>query len=250
MSRYCQSNDIYWSSTESDSDESYRNGPYESKAKQPYVDPWDLENYAYIREHLDSMDLNSNPGPTTKPTEDFAFETNSNSFFYVPGTGRLSDIKHTNDVYADIEDVRQGWRAPGRRHRRQSNSYYYEDENIYDLNENSSVFGIYDHAGRFRKVSIPVDSIYKSHLDQSLESSGSYGDDEYNSYGIQRQEIYSKLEEEPLYGRRKDTTMPIYDDVKRLRKNFGLTNYGHLKIDYSWNWNNLNNYIRYQNREF
>lgn len=45
---------------------------------------------------------------------------------------------------------------------------------------------------------------------------------------------------------RKDATLPIYDDERRNRRkptNFGLSNYGHLKIDYSYSWNNLNKYI-------
>ena len=36
---------------------------------------------------------------------------------------------------------------------------------------------------------------------------------------------------------------PIYDDIKSTPKNFSLSNYGHLKIDYSYSWNNLNRYI-------
>lgn len=100
------------------SDESFRDyHPLPPPAKQPYIDPWDLENYAYIREHLDSMELSSNPslpqsGSSAGSGEDFG-EANSNSFFYVPGTKRLSD-RH-NDIngdYADIDEVKYVSRRP------------------------------------------------------------------------------------------------------------------------------------------
>ncbi|KAJ8950409.1 hypothetical protein NQ318_003685 [Aromia moschata] len=68
---------LYWNPTEFDSEESL-----EYPSKEPYVDPWDLENYAYIREHLDSMELSSAPSGSSG---EFAAEANSNSFYYVPG---------------------------------------------------------------------------------------------------------------------------------------------------------------------
>lgn len=51
--------------------------------------------------------------------------------------------------------------------------------------------------------------------------------------------------EEIYYGTR-NKTIPIYDDLKMSRSkpnNFGLSNYGHLKIDYSCSWSNLDRFI-------
>ncbi|KAH1003302.1 uncharacterized protein LOC125503099 [Dendroctonus ponderosae] len=126
--------EIYWSATESDSDE----GP--PPAAQPYIDPWDLENYAYIRAHLDSMG---------------------------------SSPKGPNDDYADIDDVQYGGRRPDSAH-----AYDYESPADY-----------YDKGA-------PM-----------LESG-----------------------QLPLEGG---------------RPNFGLSNYGHLQIDYSLSWSHLHQYIRY-----
>ncbi|XP_066146273.1 uncharacterized protein [Euwallacea fornicatus] len=242
MPRRPRQEDIYWSAAESESDESI-------KKQQTYIDPWDLENYAYIREHLDSMELSSNPsvpvsGSSAGSGGDLG-EANSHSFFYVPGTKRLSD-RHQEVIsgdYADIEEVEYMSRRP--RNRRKSGYYEYDDESAYEYGlKDNSVFGIYDQAGRFRKVSVPVSTIHKPLLERSL-SSPRYGDYyEYDPYAT-RQEIYSRLEDMSYTG---DRTMPIYDDVRRLRRkpqNFGLTNYGHLKIDYSISWNDLNKYMRY-----
>lgn len=57
-----------------------------------------------------------------------------------------------------------------------------------------------------------------------------------------RAEIYSKLED---VSNQKESP---YQDINRNRgkpENFGLSQYGHLKIDYSYSWNNLNKYIKY-----
>ncbi|CAG9760603.1 unnamed protein product [Ceutorhynchus assimilis] len=250
MPRRHRQEDIYWNAAESDSDDCFRD--YQRlppPAKEPYIDPWDLENYAYIREHLDSMELSSNPSvpqsASSTGSGDFG-ETNSNSFCYVPGTKRLSE-RHmdANGDYADIEEVKYVSRRPVEKQRRNSRYEYEIEENPYEpgLSENS-IFGIYDKTGRFRKVAVPVDTAYKTQLDRSLSSSYSYENYEYDPY-VSRYDIYSRLDEMAPSA---NQTMPIYDDVRRLRKkprNFGLTNYGHLKIDYSLSWNNLNRYIRY-----
>ncbi|XP_030759030.1 uncharacterized protein LOC115884532 isoform X2 [Sitophilus oryzae] len=244
--------DLYWNTPDSDSEESlrdYHNIPL--LPKQSYIDPWDLENYAYIREHLESMELSSSPSlpydGSSGSGVDYG-EANSTSFFYVPGgNSRLPDRERNSrllDVsgdYADIDEVQYISRnMAGRR------SSYYDLESPYEEGfPDNSVFGIYDKNGRVRRVTVPVavNTTYKSQLDRSLSSS--YGDStDYDPY-TSRHELYSRLDEMP---KRTDRTMPIYDDVRRLRRkpnNFGLTNYGHLKIDYSISWNDLNKYIRY-----
>ncbi|KAF7286368.1 hypothetical protein GWI33_005664 [Rhynchophorus ferrugineus] len=242
--------DLYWNAVESDSEESLKDYHAIPPAKQPYIDPWDLENYAYIREHLDSMELSSNQSVPLEGSSgsggEFG-EANSHSFFYVPGTKRLSEKERNSRIldipgdYADIDEVQYISRnmSDKRRH------YYDLEENPYeDALRDNSVFGIYDQAGRFRRVTVPisVNAKYKSQLDRNLSSStGDYTDEDPYS----KHDIYSKLDEMTQHT---DQTMPIYDDVRRIRrkpKNFGLTNYGHLKIDYSISWNDLNKYIRY-----
>ncbi|KAG5877144.1 hypothetical protein JTB14_035914 [Gonioctena quinquepunctata] len=114
--------------------------------------------------------------------------------------------------------------------------------------QENPVFGIYDKEGVFRRVALPI-AYNKSEKDRSI--SFSYGDYDHDPYKtIARPRIYSKLEENQIRG---DSTLPIYDDVGRNKKhlqknkpqNFGFSKYGHLKIDYSCSWNNLNKYMKY-----
>lgn len=54
--------------------------------------------------------------------------------------------------------------------------FFPDEENPYEVGvKENSVFGIYDQTGRFRRVSVPVDNVYKSQLDRSM-SSPIYGD--------------------------------------------------------------------------
>lgn len=65
-----------------------------------------------------------------------------------------------------------------------------------------------------------------------------------NFFSYDRQNSYSGIEEMPLRSNR-SIGYPLYDDIKTIPKpsNFSLSNYGHLKIDYSYSWNNLDKYI-------
>ncbi|RZC39880.1 uncharacterized protein BDFB_004140 [Asbolus verrucosus] len=216
--------DLYWNSIDFGSEESL----HEPSLKH-YVDPWDLENYAYIREHLDSIDLDSDPSSSN----DFATEATSSSFRYAP----------VEQNYAAIEEVR-GYEKPSSRSRNRHVSVdaglYRDgfdsefDENPYEVNMKDVSLLPYEHKDRWRKVPMASPG-RQSSRDRSF--SFSYGD-----YGT-GQEIYSRLDE--VYPRR-DSTLPIYDDVRSSRRkprNFGLSNYGHLKIDYSYSWNKLDQYI-------
>lgn len=97
--------DLYWNSIDFGSEESI------PQTQKHYVDPWDLENYAYIRQHLDSLDLSSDPSSLEEPTD-----SNSSSFYYAPQTGRhfpsLSGHRYdslasdqVNSNYEAIEEV-------------------------------------------------------------------------------------------------------------------------------------------------
>ncbi|XP_065174001.1 uncharacterized protein [Atheta coriaria] len=67
-----------------DSDESM---PYPNKQ---YIDPWDLENYAYIRQHLDSVDLSSDPSSLGEPQE-------TSAFYYIPARPLELPPTHQDD---------------------------------------------------------------------------------------------------------------------------------------------------------
>lgn len=69
--------DIYWSPVEHETDDSFQD-------QEPYIDPWDLENYVYIRENLDYLELNSAPSLPSGSSGEFA-EAPSDSFHYIPG---------------------------------------------------------------------------------------------------------------------------------------------------------------------
>lgn len=90
--------DLYWNSIDFGSEESLQDPP----SKQ-YVDPWDLENYAYIREHLDSIDLNSTSNPSTSGS---AMAVNSTSFHYVPGDHQQIKDQQNYVAIEEIQDYR------------------------------------------------------------------------------------------------------------------------------------------------
>ncbi|CAH1100865.1 unnamed protein product [Psylliodes chrysocephalus] len=110
--------------------------------------------------------------------------------------------------------------------------------------QENSVFGIYDDKGIFRRVALPVTCKTR---DRSL--SYSYGDfDHYQHFNPRGPDSRGTLEELRERIDRQDTTMPIYDDMRQSRtkpQNFSFSKYGHLKIDYSCSWNNLNKFMKY-----
>lgn len=68
---------MYWSPLDIGSEES-------SQPVESYIDPWDLENYIYIRENLDYLDLNSTNSSLNYTNEEFEASFSS-SFHYIPG---------------------------------------------------------------------------------------------------------------------------------------------------------------------
>ncbi|CAH1974302.1 unnamed protein product [Acanthoscelides obtectus] len=253
---------LYWSPAEADSDDSF------TLPKEPYIDPWDLENYAYIREQLDSMELSSNRSMPSGSSSGGEFaEANCNSFYYVPGEPRghptagprgylprypedrrgYDSLMSDQENYVAIDEI--GVNERRRRsemhncdiRRRMQEEYESEtDVDTYGdpIIEESPVFGIYDEKGVFRRVALPITYQKPQSRDRSI--SYAYGDNERDPYAS-RMDLYSRLDD---YHNR-DSTLPIYDDVRRRKPdNFGLSQQGHLKIDYSCSWNNLNKYMR------
>ncbi|EFA10072.1 uncharacterized protein LOC100142083 [Tribolium castaneum] len=208
--------DIYWNSIDFGSEEESLHSP----SPKHYVDPWDLENYAYIREHLDSIDVSSDPSGS----DDFTTDVNSTSFRYVP----LQRDQNYEEVAYGKPRTRRMY-STGGLHRSYDPEF---DENPYEVNmKDVSPPYVYDQ-DRWRKV--PVAPHRRNPRDRSI--SFSYGDYETG------QDIYCRLDE---IRPKREATLPIYDDVRNRRqpRNFGLSNYGHLKIDYSYSWNRLDKYI-------
>lgn len=95
--------DLYWNSIDFSSEESI------PQLQKDYIDPWDLENYAYIRQHLDSLDLSSDPSSLEEPSD------SNSSFYYLPKPyapipQQRYDSLMSDQGYAAIEEV-----APWRR---------------------------------------------------------------------------------------------------------------------------------------
>ncbi|CAG9864838.1 unnamed protein product [Phyllotreta striolata] len=248
----------YWSPEHPDPDEFLE--------KDPYIDPWDLENYAYIREHLESMEINSNPSVPSGSSGEFAEPTSS--FDYVPARRRpvsvqpreerFDTLMSDHESYAAIDDLNNYCRRNRRTtaseiywptRKRMTYDYEIDGEEVSPYAEGviqeNSVFGIYDENGIFRRVAVPIG--YKTR-DRSL--SYSYGDfDHYQHFNQRGGDSSSTLEELRERIDRQDTTLPIYDDTNRYNRNkpqnFGFSKYGHLKIDYSCSWNNLNKFMKY-----
>lgn len=123
---------LYWNSVDFDSDESIQN-----TIPRHYVDPWDLENYAYIREHLDSLDVSSEQSSYGE-----AIEANS-SFYYTPGKPKRSspdkktippyvESEYGTAKYAEIEDV-YGVQPRKNRRPRSIAPKKTEPENVYGI---------------------------------------------------------------------------------------------------------------------
>ncbi|KAK9722523.1 hypothetical protein QE152_g19617 [Popillia japonica] len=88
--------DLYWSPIDFDSEESHNF--YKS-----YIDPWDLENYAYIRQHLDSLELSSG---SSSPGEQLE---STSTFTYLPGDARYGSVIQSDRTaasnYAAIDEI-------------------------------------------------------------------------------------------------------------------------------------------------
>lgn len=68
---------LYWSPLELETDESLQ-------VSKPHIDPWDLENYVYIRDHLDYLELNLTHSRSNGSCREFG-EAFSNSSHYIAG---------------------------------------------------------------------------------------------------------------------------------------------------------------------
>ena len=106
-------NDVYWSSSEIDSDDP----PFSRKS---YIDPWDIENYIYIRHHLESVE-----GSSIQSSQDYQLKSSS-GLSYIPESVMRPikfyqlDSFDTGEIsnYAAIDEVEE--RTGDSKRRRQS----------------------------------------------------------------------------------------------------------------------------------
>ncbi|XP_022916041.1 uncharacterized protein [Onthophagus taurus] len=249
--------DVYWSPTELESEES------SSNIYKSYIDPWDLENYAYIREHLDSLDLSTTSSEAdggggggemhSLPPSAFSYTShqrnrpqelrNSNVVDKYGSLMKSERTTTTTSNYAAIDEIRDTRDFDGfyygpkrnieRRYSMRNRDYGHQsvDESLYgDVDSMSHIY-----AKRRQETKIPAAKIRRRR--SYSYSQGDYGYEPLSSY-----QIYSRLEDikQPI------PSSPIYDDIRQptpTPTNFGLSNYGHLKIDYSYSWNTLNKFI-------
>lgn len=116
-----------------DSDRSLSNSP------KDYIDPWDLENYAYIKQHLDSMDLNSDPSSSGESSDLYYQRKPTSSGF--PQRKQFDSYESYNGCYAAIEEIMESYkpqpvRATGNSRRRSECVYKtqsYRDKDGKDI---------------------------------------------------------------------------------------------------------------------
>lgn len=60
-------NSLYWNSMDFDSEGTL--STKNSSSPRNYIDPWDLENYDYIRKRMDPKDFSSSPSPAGEPLD-------------------------------------------------------------------------------------------------------------------------------------------------------------------------------------
>lgn len=128
--------DLYWNSIDFSSEESI------PQLQKDYIDPWDLENYAYIRQHLDSIDLSSDPSSSLEEPTD----SNSSSFYYLPKhyapiPQQKYDSLMSDQGYAAIEEV-----APWRHAINRTNSIRNSEMNTRRTKRNEQVPGTFTRA--------------------------------------------------------------------------------------------------------
>ncbi|KAF5290021.1 hypothetical protein FQR65_LT11687 [Abscondita terminalis] len=222
-------NTYYWNSADFDSDDSVSN----TFQRSSYVDPWDLENYAYIRNHLDSLEQNSETSSFGEPVE-------ASSFYYAPlkndrypspekkNFDSLIESEYGTAKYAEIDEVFEENMKPD------------FDEEVYGVrslglhleeeakNKRSSSTTAYDHLHQQPRAPVKRRMSY------------SFGDQGQTSIYPPRIGYHTTDDKQ-----KHNQAPPILEELENSFQpnNFGLSNYGHLKIDYSCSWDNLNKYI-------
>lgn len=99
---------IYWDSMEFDSEGTL--STKNSSNPRNYVDPWDLENYAYIRKRMEPQVTSSSPNPAGDQLDSSVYYTpfEKDPIYSERGTARYagrSEFEFRNERYEDDSPI-------------------------------------------------------------------------------------------------------------------------------------------------
>ncbi|XP_076757479.1 uncharacterized protein LOC143427325 [Xylocopa sonorina] len=227
---------IYWDSIGShrstsvgSSGDAYSSG----SASRHYVDPWDLENYAYLRRHSVAGLTQHQPSRHhRRPSYRLSQETRAHSEYW------YSTREPGYDAPAFVEELYCGPARPG------NNSCYYHQP-IYEdeVPDYVAPFPVYAPLSDVRHGEFMEDHRRSRHRCKS-----SYVRDVHRSASVDTSLLpMDSIELDiPEYRSRQDYR-PMEPEKYMVQivpsPHLDLNTYGHLKIDYTNSWNSLNRKI-------
>ncbi|XP_008216319.1 uncharacterized protein LOC100678925 [Nasonia vitripennis] len=249
MSSRAASSSIYWDSVESSG-----SGSSGSAGSRNYVDPWDLENYAYLRRH--SIAAASVAGCTPQP-------------IYQTNTRYGSRISHHSPLESDYWYAPNAIREPGydapasveeiyfRPQRPVSSGCYYHQQPIYEDESTMSHYAapipLYSHLSELEQAEALEELRTREMLrrrSKVARSRNNYTRDECLYHRRPSEMRYTTLaapSRSRLYAEEEEESV---DEVEAVRyrepikpTHITLNTYGHLKIDYTNSWNSLHRKI-------
>ncbi|XP_043269629.1 uncharacterized protein [Venturia canescens] len=246
---------IYWDSVDSQRSSGGSSGDGSSRH---YVDPWDLENYAYLRRHsIAAPPQHPNPPQQQRSRPQYSHQQKQQS--RVAHRRRSHEQRLEPEVeywYAPREPVREpGYHAPasveelyfgGSRHRDVNQCSYYQP--IYD-----------DHLPHYAPplpIYAPLSELEHGRMveDQRLQGMLKRRNKLGRAKGHERNKVECFYHGSSTNSRRDsidETVQPRStkgpEDACYMEvippSNLGLNTYGHLKIDYTDSWNSLHRKI-------
>ncbi|KAH0552584.1 uncharacterized protein LOC123270211 [Cotesia glomerata] len=208
---------IYWNSI--DSQRSSSSGDA-SNARQ-YVDPWDLENYAYLRRHTVTAPTHKYQVPQTSYSRMSQRREPEHEYWYTRESSREPGY-HPPGL---VEDIYFG------QTKQLSNSHYqpiYEDDARYAAPVYAPLTDL-EQAKQFE------DRRLKEVLRRKkLSRTSIHGREEYIYHSTSNRRDSVDIKPKPAARSEENCYFEVIQP-----SNIGLSNYGHLKIDYTNSWNSL-----------
>ncbi|XP_033208907.1 uncharacterized protein LOC117167814 [Belonocnema kinseyi] len=221
---------IYWNSVDSQRSSGDSSGDIRN-----YVDPWDLENHAYLQQHGLATPIYESHQPRTGPSRLSHRSRTEPDYWYAPS------IKEPGyDAPASTEELYFGTS------RKPSNSCYYRQP-IYE-----------DEVSQY---AAPIPAYIPLSELEHIETIEDYGMMEMKMIRIQLERAGDQKRREGCVYHGLPAEAPRdFEDMIPPRKtevneryvevippsHLGLNTYGHLKIDYTNSWNSLHRKIREQ----
>lgn len=228
-----------------------------------YVDPWDLENYDYVRKKIDTTTPQSTSFYETSMSPSPAGEPIPTQYYYVQKTGAFDymdcyskmDSMKFNDYPAKNPKVYNNYGDFGSSSPSSERNSSYEEESVATLRRNSTAAG-YGALPRRRGTSLPKPEPTVDYPSVPYDYCSPYGETPYASVCSlpdcyeclahnQNALLYSNplsIYEGSFYGstlsRRSES---LYSNT--YGNKFGLSKKGLLQIDYSCSWNDLDRII-------